>query len=206
MSQPDFEAAKQYALSRLEDELSPDLLYHSFAHTKDHVLSAVMRLATMMNIGQEDKKLLEVAACYHDIGFLIQQEEHERIGSDMTRQVLPRFDFTPDQIERIIGMIMATRVPQTPSNMLEEIMADADLDVLGREVDFWSRNQDLRSELASYGEVLTDAEWNSRQFHFLSGHNYFTIAAQTLRNAGKEKHIASLRERLKEAIAQEERS
>lgn len=204
MSQPDFEAAKQYALSRLENELASDLLYHSFAHTQDHVLSAVMRLATTMNISQEEQKLLEVAACYHDIGFLIQQEEHERVGSDMTREVLPRFDFTPDQIERIIGMIMATRVPQTPHNMLEEIMADADLDVLGREVDFWSRNQDLRSELASYGEVLTDAEWNSRQLNFLLYHDYFTTTAQTLRNAGKQKHIAQLRQRLKKAIAEEE--
>lgn len=201
MNQSDFEAAKQYALSRLENELAPDLFYHSLGHTRDHVLPAVIRLATMMNISQEEKLLLEVAACYHDIGFLVQREKHEQIGSDMTRQILPRFDFTPTQIEQIVGLIIATRVPQTPHNVLQEIMADADLDVLGREVDFWSRNQDLRAELQAYGEVLTDTEWYGRQLFFLQHHHYFTSAAQTLRNAGKEKHIAQLEKRLKEAKA-----
>lgn len=201
MNQPDFEAAKQYALSRLENELAPDLFYHSLAHTKDHVLPAVIRLATMMNISQEERNLLEVAASYHDIGFLMQREEHEQIGSDMAKQILPRFDFTPTQIEQIVAIIMATRVPQTPHNLLQEIMADADLDVLGRKQDFWSRNQHLRAELAAYGEVVTDTEWYSRQLFFLQSHDYFTCAAQALRHAGKEKHIAQLKQRLKEAKA-----
>lgn len=201
MNQPDFEAAKQYALSRLEHELAPDLFYHSLAHTKDHVLPAVIRLATMMNISQEEKNLLEVAASYHDIGFLIQREEHEQIGSDIAKQILPRFDFSPTQIKQIVAIIMATRVPQTPHNVLQEIMADADLDVLGREYDFWSRNQHLRAELAAYGEVLSDTEWYGRQLFFLQSHDYFTCAAQALRNAGKEKHIAQLKQRLEEAKA-----
>jgi len=201
MSQPDFEAAKQYALYRLENELAPELFYHSLGHTRDHVLSAVIRLATMMNISQEERKLLEVAASYHDIGFLIQREEHEQIGSDMVRQILPRFDFTPAQIQQIVGIIMATRVPQSPHNLLQKIMADADLDILGREGDFWSRNQDLRSELAAYGELLTDTEWYARQLHFLQSHHYFTTAAQAWRHAGKEKHIAQLKQRLEESKA-----
>lgn len=196
MSQPDFEAAKQYALHRLENELAADLFYHSLRHTKDKVLPAVIRLATMMNIGQEERILLEVAACYHDIGFIVQREEHEQIGSDIVRQILPRFDFTPAQIEQIVGLIMATRVPQSPHNVLEEIMADADLDVLGREHDFWLRNKDLRSELAAYGEVLTDAEWYLRQSTFLQEHDYFTPAAQALRYAGKQKHINQLKDKL----------
>lgn len=199
MSLPDFDGAKQYALHRLEDELAPDLFYHSLAHTKDHVLPAVIRLATMMNIGPEEKKLLEVAASYHDIGFLIQHEEHEQVGANIARQILPRFNFAPDQIEQIVGLIMATQVPQKPRNRLEEIIADADLNVLGREHDFWSRNQDLRSELAIYGQILTDTEWYTRQLFFLQHHDYFTAAAQTLGNRGKEKHIAELKQYLEKS-------
>lgn len=40
MGQPDFEQAVQYALGRLERELSLKLCYHSLEHTRDDVVPA----------------------------------------------------------------------------------------------------------------------------------------------------------------------
>ena len=42
-----------------------------------------------------------------------------------------RDDF--DEIDAICEMIMATRIPQTPANLMQEILCDADLDYLGRD-------------------------------------------------------------------------
>lgn len=195
MSQPDFERAKRYALERLERELSPVLVYHCLAHTQDDVLPAARRLALMTGISQDEMGLLETGAAYHDIGFLVNREGHEKAGADIAAQVLPDFGFTPTQITSIQGIIMATRLPQSPRTLLEEILADSDLDVLGRE-DFWFWNQALRAELAASDTPFSDEGWYSSQLKFLQSHRYFTAAARTLRAEGKQKNIEAMKDLL----------
>jgi uncharacterized protein len=195
MSQPDFEGAKRYALERLERELPPTLLYHSVAHTRDDVLPGVERLAAMEGVVGESLLLLRTAALYHDIGFVEQYENNEAIGVRIAAQVLPGFGYSPMHMQVMRGIIMATRLPQSPHMLLEEIMADADLDVLGRE-DFWLQNQALRTEMATFGTPVSDEEWYSGQLKFLQNHSYFTESARTLRAERKQKNIEAMKELL----------
>lgn len=191
MNQPDFERAKQYALERLERELPPTLCYHSIAHTRDDVEPAVERLAALEGVTGEDLVLLLTAAFYHDIGFVVQRSNHEAIGAQIAAEVLPQLGFTPDQIRIIGDIIMVTRLPQTPHNLLEEIMADADLDVLGRD-DFFDINQKLRAELELAGWRLTDEEWYTEQLALMQTHRYFTASACALRDGRKQHNIQTL--------------
>jgi len=187
----DWTAARDYALGRLEEELPPELTYHNVEHTRDEVLPTVQHLAALAGLGEEDTHLLETAAAYHDLGFTVQRQEHERLGAEIAARVLPGFGFSPGQIAAIQGMIMATECPQSPRTPLEEILADADLDVLGRE-DFWQRNGQLREELAASGTQLDDEHWFASQLQMLRSHRYWTAAARTLRDGGKEKNIDGL--------------
>ena len=197
MSQPDFAGAIQHALRRLERELAPDLIYHSVRHTRDDVLPAAERLAALEHISGEPLALLRTGAAFHDIGFIEQVLDHEMIGIRMAAEALPRFGFSAAQIRQIGGMIRATKLPQTPGTLLEQILADADLDVFGRD-DFFGRNADLRAELAAHGQGVTDAEWLGSQVKFLRAHHYFTAAAQRTRGATKQRNLELLAERLKE--------
>src|SRR5436309_16127441 len=74
--------------------------------------------------------------------------DHERASAQIAAAILPNYGYTPAHIQAICGMIMATKLPQAPHTLLEQIVADADLDVLGRP-DFVTRNQDLHTELAA---------------------------------------------------------
>jgi len=74
-------------------------------------------------------------------------------------------------------------------------MADADLDVCGRE-DFLDRNQFLRAELVNVGLASTDREWYGDQLRFLQLHRYWTAAARALRDKQKQANIAALTELL----------
>jgi uncharacterized protein len=195
MHRPDYAGAQHYALTRLERELADNLLYHSLAHTRDDIIPAVKRLAKLEGITGDDFQLLLTAASFHDLGFILQQKDHEMVGAQFARDELPRFGFSPAQIEAICGMILATRVPQNPHTRLEEILADADLDVLGRD-DFWTRNGLLRAELGHFGQTPTDAQWYAGQFKFMESHHYFTQAARTLREAQKHKNMQELVARL----------
>lgn len=186
-----YERAKRYALRRLERELPPVLTYHCLQHTRDDVVPAAQRLAALEGVEGEQLLLLLTAAYYHDIGFVKQCADHEAMSVQIAAKVLPRFGVSPAEIEVISGIIMATRLPQSPSTLLEEIMVDADLDVLGRD-DFWPLNRVLRAEMAALGQSMTDEEWYSSQLEFVQTHHYFTAAARTLRNHRKQRNLEEL--------------
>lgn len=193
MTSPNYEEAKRYALGRLEQELSPLLYYHALRHTQDDVLPAIDRLAAHEGVDGEALMLLRTAGAYHDIGFIERYTANEEIAVRIAQSTLPDFGFTPEQIDVVRGIIMATRLPQSPHTHLEEIIADADLDVLGR-TDYFVWNQALRDELNAYGMPSPDEEWYRQQLQFLQSHRYFTASAREMRDAQKQRNMAILLE------------
>ena len=192
MDAKNFEQARQYALHRLEQELSPNRLYHGIAHTRDDVVPAVEKLAGMEGIHGDSLTLLLTAAWFHDLGFVEQPLHHELISARIAAQALPGFGYTDEQIEIVRWAILATALPQSPASLLEEILTDADLDVLGRD-DFTRRNDNLRRELAFFGKEFPDEEWYSAQLKFVESHTYFTASARVLRDEGKIKNAENLK-------------
>ena len=187
-----FAQARDYALDRLERELPPELLYHGVGHTRDEVAPAVELLAGMEGFQGEALYLLLTAAWFHDLGHVEQSLEHERIGAEIAEQVLPSFGYAEDQVEIIRGAILATTLPQSPRTPLEKILADADLDVLGRE-NFMQRNQDLRQELSFLGKDFSDEQWYSSQLKFMEEHKYFTASARAIRDRQKALNVRDLK-------------
>jgi uncharacterized protein len=190
----EFQNAKKFILGKLKKELPAHLSYHSVDHIMD-VYSAAKDIARQEGVKGEDLTLLLTAALFHDAGFLNGSVEHEKKSCDIARLYLPEYGYTPEQIEKICGMIMATKLPQTPHNLLEEIICDADLDYLGRD-DFFTIGNKLFSELSMYGIIHNELEWDKLQVKFLEAHHYFTKTALSLRKEQKEKHLELLRSKL----------
>lgn len=199
----DYRAAKRYALHRLEQDLSPQLFYHSLAHTRDEVAPAADQFASIEGVVGKDYQLLMTTVYFHDIGFIVQYDDHESVSIRIATHILPDFGFMPEDVEVICNAIQATRLPQSPKTLLERILVDADLDNLGKE-DFFRRSQDLRRELTLLGRGMSDQEWYASQMKFIKGHKYWTTAAKDLRNAQKQRNIADL-ERLLNQINVRER-
>lgn len=191
-----FTGAIEYAVSRLGRELSPLLVYHTLWHTRDDVVPAVERFAEMEGVTREDRLLLLTAAYYHDLGFVEKRVGHEDVSIRIVREVLPGFGYQPYQIDVIESIIRATQLPQTPHTLLQQIMADADLDALGR-ADFFERNQLLRQEWINFGLPSTEEEWDEIQLSFLESHHYFTQAAINLRGLAEKRHIEILIDRIR---------
>ncbi len=197
-SQPNFHLAHLYAADLLTRQLPKQCVYHSLWHTESEVLASVDRLAAMTGIEEHALALLQTAAWFHDVGCVVQRQEHEAIGMGIVRAALPGFGYLPEHIHAISRMIWATRLPQTPDTLCEQILADSDLDVLGRD-DFLDRNRVLREELALMGQQFSDQEWYRGQIKLMIGHCYFTAAANALRTAQKRRNIEVLQELLSEA-------
>jgi uncharacterized protein len=122
---------KTFIIDKLQKELPANLVYHSIDHVAD-VYQAAALLASHENLSKEETQLLLTAAQFHDAGFIVRAVGHEKESCRIAQQVLPDFDYTPEEIEQICNLIKATQLPQSPKNRLEEILADADLDYLGR--------------------------------------------------------------------------
>lgn len=193
MSSPDFERASEYVYVRLQNELAPKLSYHNFAHTLHDVLPAVTRLGTMAGLPVSDLLVLRTAALFHDIGFIEQYVDHESVSARIAAEQLPHFGYSPVQIQQIVRLISITKLTETPANLLEKLIRDADLDVLGRD-NFLPRSYDLLAETNIYGMPLTKPEWHLKQLQFLEWHTYYTDVAKKLRNEGKRCNIDNLRQ------------
>jgi uncharacterized protein len=149
----------------------------------------------MEAVQQDSLYLLYTAAWFHDLGFIEGPQNHELASARIARQELPGFGYNDEQVEIIQQAILATTLPQSPQTLLEQILADADLDVLGRQ-DFMLLNGDLRRELSLYGTEFSDREWYASQIEFMESHTYFTASARKLREAGQWKNIEELKKRL----------
>jgi uncharacterized protein len=195
LNQPNIEAAIAYALHRLAVELPREMTYHSVAHTRDEVLPAAAELAELAELGERDTRLLRVAAAYHDVGYIERPDDHEICSARVAAQVLPAFAFDAQATEDVMALILATRLPQTPRNLLQALMCDADLSGLASP-DFFDRSLDLLRERRALGQSVTDAEWWSQQIDFLAEHHYWTEQAEELREAGKARNLMMLQQRL----------
>lgn len=190
----DHRAAKAYILARLRAELPATRTYHSLAHTLD-VYAAVIDIAEQEAVTGTEMLLLTTAALFHDSGFIVQDLHHEEASCALVRENLGRWGYSEDEMDRICGMIMATQIPQTPTDKLSRILCDADLDYLGRD-DFFTVGDTLFEELRAYGVLKTAMEWNTLQVHFLSRHRFHTATNKKLREPLKKAHLTEVRRKL----------
>lgn len=187
----DHKGAIRHILDRLERELPAHLAYHGHHHTLD-VMEATERIAKAEGVTDGPLNLLLVASAYHDSGFLYDHREHEKRGCEIAREVLPKYGFSPDEIDTVCKMIMATKVPQEPTDDLSKVLCDADLDYLGRE-DFEPIAATLFKELQQLGIVQTEEAWNKIQVGFLQQHSYHTEYGRTHRQLPKQQHLEKIK-------------
>lgn len=182
-----FTDIQEIILDKLEKELPDYLYYHNVKHTVD-VVTEVELIGWGEGCTDEEILLLKTAGLFHDAGHTIAYDNHEFYGTELAREMLPRFNYTPEQIEKICSIIMATKLPPKPKNLLENIICDSDLDYLGRS-DFIPVSNTLYEELKAQNKMGSLNDWNKMQVKFISGHQYFTKTARSLREVNKQLQI-----------------
>jgi adenylate cyclase len=182
-----FTDIQEMILDKLEKELPDYLYYHNVKHTVD-VVTEVELIGWAEGCTDSEILLLKTAALFHDAGHTISYENHEFHGAEMARKTLPLYGYSQEQIDRICSLIMATKLPPRPADLLEEIICDSDLDYLGRS-DFIPVSNTLFEELKAQNKMKELNDWNKLQVKFISGHQYFTKTARSLREVNKKLQI-----------------
>ena len=184
---------EELVLDKLERELPQGLYYHNLKHTID-VCNQVELIGRAEGVTREELLLLRTAALLHDTGHLVDYDAHEAMSVRLAQTILPKHQYTPEQIDRVVELIWATKLPPKPRNTLEMIMCDADLEDLGRP-DYPPVADALYRELHERGRVGTPEEWTQMQIKFIEGHRYFTATAHRQCEANKQLHLNTLKMR-----------
>ena len=191
-----FTDIQEIILDKLEKELPDWLFYHNVKHTVD-VVTEVELIGWGEGCSDEEILLLKTAGLFHDAGHTVAYDDHEFYGTQLAREMLPEYKYTPEQIERICSVIMSTKLPPRPTNLLENIICDSDLDYLGRS-DFIPVSNTLYEELKAQQKMGSINDWNKIQVKFISGHQYFTKTARSLREVNKQLQIERIQNLINE--------
>jgi len=191
-----FTDLQEIVLDKLEKELPRHLYYHNFKHTID-VINQAELIGYGEGVDDESILLLKTAALFHDAGHIVGYDEHEYNGTQLARKYLPKYKYTDEQIDEICNLIMATKLPPNPQNLLESIMCDADLDYLGRS-DFIPVSNTLYKEMKEQHKIGSLNDWNKLQVKFLTNHQFFTKTALSLREVNKQMQIERIKKLIEE--------
>ena len=183
-------------LEELSEKLPGHLTYHNLNHIID-VANVCNHYIDYYMISDRVADLIRIAAVAHDFGYIFTPIEHEERSITEVRPMLQKYSHA--EIALIDGMIRATKVPQKPGNLYEDIMADADLDYLGRD-DYGPISEGLYKEFLHFGVVKNEIDWLQLQIRFLENHSFHTDWARKHRSETKQERLQRLRETLSSKV------
>lgn len=174
-------------------------VYHSIDHTRE-VVDAAKNIGSASNLTDEELEIVILSAWFHDLGYLDKIDGHEEVSARYAEEFLAEENYNAENIKKIKSCIMATKLPQSPKNILEEVLCDADLSHLGK-FTFTKRNNLFREEFEfHFGRELSEYEWLKKTTDFLSHHKFFTEYANNHLEPQKQKNLNKLQKKLKKAV------
>ena len=178
----------------LEKELSPNCLYHSLTHTM-RVYKSTKELIENSSLTEEENEVLQIAALFHDTGYIIGDKNHEEESVKIVTKFLIENNVDASIIKRITETILATKLEAKPKNELEKIIRDADSSHFAKEY-FHEVSELLRQEFKANGLCnFTKNEWITENIALLKyKHTFYTDYAIKNWKPIKDNYILTMTE------------
>lgn len=196
------EEVKQHVLDYFDTHHDEKLVYHNLDHTQS-VVDATIQIANHYQLNEKDFFIVTTGAWFHDTGYFEDTQDHEQKGADLAMVFLKKNDVPADIRDQVMQVILATKMPQRPTNQLENILCDGDLFHLGTE-DFGKKRKLMHKEIELlYNKNISKNEWRKKDIAFLESQEYHTDYCALLLNDQKQKNIDKLKSKLKEDDVEE---
>lgn len=187
--------ASRYVTKIFGEQLVQGITYHNLAHTKE-VVNAAKTIGEKSGISKDQMEMVLLAAWFHDLGIIKQYNDHEEKSAELCSQFLAKHIYSQAKIEKIAHIILSTRIPQKPVNILEEILCDSDLSHTGKK-EFTARSQLLRIEWGHMlGKKYSDYEWLKLNIDFLLDNKFHTRYAKLLYDEQRKENLTKLQKKL----------
>lgn len=196
--------AEEFATEILKKEIPGKFVYHDYYHTS-RVVEAAKLIGSESNLSEDELRLVTVAAWFHDTGYKNGCARHEEGSAKLAREFLASIDFSEEDIKKVEGCIMATQMPQKPTNLLEEVICDADLHHLAC-TDYTEMSERMHKEIEQMkGEEIDQESWNEMNYKFFKDHTYFTDYGRTKLQPVKEENLKTIKKAHKKKKKEEKK-
>lgn len=177
------------------EQMSTCLFFHTFNHTLE-VLEACKEIGLHANLSPVEQEIVWIAACFHDTGYRHIYMGHEEESKRIAYQFLTSLRYGTEKTERVLGCIEATKIPQNPQTLIEQVLCDADLYHLSSR-DYKQKEGQLRKEWECvFNKIYTDQEWDRGNLKFLAEHHYFTLYGKNVLEPRKQIYVEEIKSRL----------
>ncbi|NNE27405.1 MAG: HD domain-containing protein [Saprospiraceae bacterium] len=186
------EETKSFVEEYFAKHVGKEYSYHNFEHTS-RVVKAADQLANEAHLSEDEKELLLLAAWFHDVGFGVSIENHEKHSTEIAQQFLSGIGYPPEKVNMVSKLIMATKMDWKGEDKMCCLIKDADLSGLANP-NYQSIAENLRKEKnATLDAELDEVEWIHENIKFLQSHFYCSEEGKRLFNEGKEKNLEQLK-------------
>lgn len=187
---------RKYVVELMQTKLPDQYVYHNLQHTLD-VVSATQEIAVNSSLNDQQLEVVLTAAFLHDIGYTRNSMAHEDHSILLSKEFLKKAGADSSYIEEVISCIEATKMPQNPINLQEQVLCDADLYHLSSN-SYFEKAELLRSEFSSIEkDQITESEWLDMSTVFIDSHEYFTDYGKNMLAPRKAKNLKKIKKRLK---------
>lgn len=189
--------ASQFIFTLFQEKLSKKLVYHTYKHTTETVNEARI-LGEALHLPPDQMEVLLLAAWLHDSGYTDTYEGHEENSARIASTFLRQENYPEDKTEQVANCIRLARAQEKSTDLLADILLDADLSNLGKK-SFNATAELLRVEWEIFlNKFYSDFEWAQLQLEFLEQHNYRTEPARQRYDKQRKINIRAQREKLRE--------
>lgn len=196
--------ASEYVFEQFKTKLPHTHVYHQYNHTAE-IVDAVRKIGEGSKLSDTEMEIVSLAALFHDIGYTETNNGHEEKGVEIATRFLEEHGYPKERMEKVAGCILATKMPQSPNNMMEEVLADADLNHLGKK-SFFEKSDLIRVEREKIKGILyTDYEWVKLNADFITQHQFHTKHARAKYNEQRQENILVLQRKLRELTFEKEK-
>jgi len=183
--------ASKFVKNLLNNQLYSNMHFHNILHTQ-YVVNAVTEICFQCKISDHEMAILKTAAWFHDTGYCYAYSGHEDSSIGIVATFLKQEDANPEFTNDVIACIESTKMPQSPKNLLQQIMCDADMFDLA-DNDYPTYAAQLRSEWELIlNKRYSDEEWRQTNLNMLIQHKYFTNYGKTVLQEHKLANIDKL--------------
>ena len=189
------EKSKDYVQTLFEEGDTRLLTYHNWAHTKNVIGASIAIAENTKEIEADKIEQIQLAAIFHDVGFINGAENHELRGAKHAVRFLSDENYDVGKIQLVERLIHATKMGHKASDLYEKVIMDADLSHLGSANYMEASFLNLSAEINNCSDVkMSKLDWANKCIDFLSNHNYLTDYAHEAFGKIKEENLQKLKD------------
>jgi adenylate cyclase len=183
---------EEVVFSKLEAELHKNLYFHNFEYAK-RLYEHSSLLAKASELDLEETLLIRTSALLLNVGYTEGYVNQENRSAEYARNILPEYSYSEKQITVITNLILSTKWPPEPGNLLEMVLYDTKMDYVGR-ADYLRLYKLIFLEQNQYMKSVDVNEFKRKQLDIIRQYEFFTESARRLREISVEDQISKIKD------------